>query len=215
MSSKVADDLRNAILQYDSEEAKKAAEEAVRARLDPMDAIRVLTAAIGEVGERFHREEIFLPHVVMAADAMQAAVEIIRQSMSEEELRKAKLGKVVIGTVEGDLHDIGKNIVMMMLIAAGFDVVDLGRDVNADEFIRRAKEVNAEIIALSCLMTTTLPYQREVIEELNRLKLRGQFKVMVGGGPVTRGWAKSIGADGYGMDAHEAVEVAKKLLSSG
>ncbi len=214
MSGKAMEDLRNAILQYDSEAAKKAAEEVVKAKVNPMDAIRTLTAAIGEVGERFHREEIFLPHVVMAADAMQAAVEIIRQSMSEEELRKAKLGKVVIGTVEGDLHDIGKNIVMMMMIAAGFDVVDLGRDIRADEFIRKAREEKADIIALSCLMTTTLPYQRELIEELNRLRLRDRFRVMVGGGPVTREWAKNIGADGYGVDAHEAVEVARKLLLS-
>jgi corrinoid protein of di/trimethylamine methyltransferase len=215
MTCKLSDDLRSAVLQYNPDAARRAAEEALKANMSPMEAIRILTAAIGEVGERFHREEIFLPHVVMAADAMQAAVGVIRRSMPEEELRKAKLGKVVIGTVEGDLHDIGKNIVAMMLIAAGFEVVDLGRDVSVDEFIQRAKQENADIIALSCLMTTTLPYQREVIEELSRLKLRGRFKVIVGGGPVTREWAEKIGADGYGRDAAEAVEVAKKLLNKG
>jgi len=212
MSNEVIVNLKNAVLTYDEDAAKKAAEAAVNANLDPMDAIRSLSGAISEVGERFHRQEIFLPHVVMAADAMQAAVDIIHQSMSSEDVRKSILGTVVVGTVEGDLHDIGKNIVMMMLVAAGFEVIDLGRDVKVDDFIRRAREVNADLIAVSSLMTTTMPYQREVIEELRRLNLRDKFKVIIGGGPVTQGWADTIGADGYGEDASEAVNVVKRLL---
>jgi corrinoid protein of di/trimethylamine methyltransferase len=213
MSNEVFDNLKNAVLNYDEDAAKKAAEGAVKAKIDPMEAIRSLSGAISEVGERFHRQEIFLPHVVMAADAMQAAVEIIRQSMSSEDVSKSILGTIVLGTVEGDLHDIGKNIVMMMLVAAGFEVVDLGRDVKVDDFVRRANEVNADLIAISCLMTTTMPYQREVIEELKRLNLRDKFKVIIGGGPVTQGWADTIGADGYGTDAYEAVDVVKSLLA--
>jgi trimethylamine corrinoid protein len=212
MSNEVIVNLKNAVLTYDEDAAKKAAEAAVNANLDPMEAIRSLSGAISEVGERFHRQEIFLPHVVMAADAMQAAVDIIHQSMSSEDVRKSKLGTVVVGTVEGDLHDIGKNIVMMMLVAAGFEVIDLGRDVKVDDFIRRAREVNADLIAVSSLMTTTMPYQREVIEELRRLNLRDAFKVIIGGGPVTQGWADTIGADGYGEDASEAVNVVRRLL---
>jgi trimethylamine corrinoid protein len=212
MSNEVIINLKNAVLTYDEDAAKKAAEAAVNANLNPMEAIHSLSGAISEVGERFHRQEIFLPHVVMAADAMQAAVDIIHQSMSSEDVRKSKLGTVVVGTVEGDLHDIGKNIVMMMLVAGGFEVIDLGRDVKVDDFIRRAREVNADLIAVSSLMTTTMPYQREVIEELRRLNLRDKFKVIVGGGPVTQGWADTIGADGYGEDASEAVNVVKRLL---
>jgi corrinoid protein of di/trimethylamine methyltransferase len=213
MSKEVINNLKDAVLNYDEEAAKKAAEEAVKANIDPMEAIRSLSGAISEVGERFHRQDIFLPHVVMAADAMQAAVEIIHQSMSSEEVSKSKIGTIVLGTVEGDLHDIGKNIVQMMLVAAGFEVIDLGRDVKVDDFIRRANEVNADLIAVSCLMTTTMPYQREVVEELKRLNLRDKFKVLVGGGPVTQGWADTIGADGYGEDAYKAVDVVKSLLA--
>ena len=212
MSQDVLASLRNAILTYDEDAAKAAAEQAVKTKVDPMTAIRSLSSAISEVGERFHRQEIFLPHVVMAADAMQAAVDIIHQSMSSEEVSKSTLGTIVVGTVEGDLHDIGKNIVMMMLVSAGFEVVDLGRDVKVDDFIRRANEVKADMIAVSCLMTTTMPYQREVVEELKRLNLRDKFKVIIGGGPVTQGWADAIGADGYGEDAYAAVDVAKRLL---
>ncbi len=213
MSNEVLVNLTNAVLTYDEDAAKRAAEAAVKANLDPMVAIRNLSTAISEVGERFHRQEIFLPHVVMAADAMQAAVDILHRSMSSEDVRKSKLGTIVLGTVEGDLHDIGKNIVMMMLVAAGFEVVDLGRDVKVDDFVRRAREVGANVIAVSSLMTTTMPYQREVIEELKRLQLRDTFKVIIGGGPVTQGWADTIGADGYGEDASEAVNVVKRLLA--
>lgn len=213
MSNELLVNLTNAVLTYDEDAAKLAAEAAVKGNLDPMVAIRTLSRAISEVGERFHRQEIFLPHVVMAADAMQAAVDILHQSMSSEDVQKSKLGTIVLGTVEGDLHDIGKNIVMMMLVAAGFEVVDLGRDVKVDDFVRRAREVSADIIAVSSLMTTTMPYQREVIEELKRLELRDTFKVIIGGGPVTQGWANTIGADGYGEDASEAVNVVKRLLA--
>lgn len=213
MSNDVLDNLKKAVLNYDEEAAKKAAEEAVKTKIDPMEAIRSLSGAISEVGQSFHRQEIFLPHVVMAADAMQAAVAIIRQSMSNEDVKKSILGTIVLGTVEGDLHDIGKNIVMMMLIAGGFEVIDLGRDVKVDDFVRRANEVNADLIAISCLMTTTMPYQREVIEELKRVNQRDKFKVVIGGGPVTQGWAETIGADGYGVDAYEAVDVVKNLLA--
>jgi len=203
--------LRQAVLNYDEEAAKESAEEALKAGVDPVEAIeRGLAAGIREVGEKFHRGEVFLPHVVLAADAMTAATGVLEPAIPKD--RGFKRVTIVLGTVEGDIHDIGKNVVAMMMKAAGFNVQDLGKDVKIDVFIEKAKEVNADIIGVSSLMTTTMPYQRELIRELERLGLRERFKVMVGGGPVTREWAENIGADGYGRDAKEAVESAKQLL---
>jgi dimethylamine corrinoid protein len=123
-----------------------------------------------------------------------------------------KRGRIVVGTVEGDLHDLGKNVVVMMLKAAGFEVFDLGKDVQTNVLVERAQDLDADLIAVSSLMTTTRPYQRELVEELDRLGLRTRFKVLVGGGPVTKEWAEEIGADGYGRDAMEGVAEAKRLL---
>jgi methanogenic corrinoid protein MtbC1 len=145
----------------------------------------------------------------MSADAMTAASQVLEASLPKERLSARKV--VVIGTVQGDLHTVGKGIVAMMLQAGGFEVHDLGVDVKSSVFIARARELKADIIALSSLMTTTLPYQRELIQTLEAMALRDQFKVMVGGGPVTRSWADQIGADGYGQSATEALAAAKRL----
>jgi corrinoid protein of di/trimethylamine methyltransferase len=205
--------LRQAILSYDIEGARKAAETAVKAKVDPVEAIeKGLAVGIREVGEKFHRYEIFLPHVVLAADAMTAAMEVLEKAMPKGKAKQLRRGTIVIGTVEGDLHDVGKNVVAMMLKSAGFEVHDLGKDVKTDAFVEKAKELDADIIMASSLMTTTRPYQRELVEELDRLGLRKRFRVMVGGGPVTKEWADQIGADGWGKDATEAVKVASALL---
>lgn len=202
--------LKNAILQYDTEAAKRAAQVIVDKGIEPMLAIK--EAVIGTANtlhERFERGECFLPHLVMAGDAMIAANQILESAVPKELVSTKKV--VVIGTVEGDLHSVGKNIVAMIFRSGGFEVHDLGIDVKSSTFISRAVETNADIIALSSLMTTTRPYQREVIEELESMGLRNRFKVMVGGGPITPEWAKEIGADGYGADALEGLEAAKKL----
>ena len=203
--------LRDAVLQYDSDAAKKAAQAIVAKGIDPVLAIK---EAFGETANILHKRydsgECFLPHLVMAGDAMTAAGEILEAAAPRDSIKAKKV--VVIGTVEADLHSVGKNIVAMMLRTSGFEVHDLGVDVKASTFISRARETNADIIALSSLLTTTRPYQREVIEELDSLGLRERFKVMVGGGPITPEWAKEIGADGYGSDAMEGLEVAKKLV---
>ena len=203
--------LSRAILEYDAEAAKKAAQALIDSKIDPMTAIR---EAIGNTAnvlhERFERGECFLPYLVMAGDAMLAASSILESAMPKESVLKKKV--VVIGTVEADLHSVGKNIVAMMLRSGGFEVHDLGVDVKSTAFVRYAKEVDADIIALSSLLTTTRPYQREVIEDLESTGLRDNFKVIVGGGPVTADWAKEIGADGYGADALEALQAAKKLV---
>ncbi|MEM2094634.1 MAG: corrinoid protein [Candidatus Bathyarchaeia archaeon] len=206
--------LRNAILNCDIDEAKNAAKAALEANIDPVEAIENgLAPGIREVGERFERSEVFLPHLVLAADAMTEAAKILQSSISPGDMAKVKKGTVVMATVEGDLHDLGKNLVSVMLKAAGFEVYDLGRDVPTDTIISKALEVNADIIGLSSLMSTTRPYQRELIEELKRRGLRERFKVMVGGGTVYKQWAEEIGADGYGYNASEAVQKALELMS--
>lgn len=206
--------LKKAILSYDMEGARRAAEAAVRAGVDPAEAIQQgLAAGIKEVGERFHRYEIYLPHMVLASDAMTEAMKVFEGALSEERMRLLRKGTIVLGTVEGDIHDLGKNVVAMMLKAEGFEVSDLGKDVKTDIFIQKAREVDADIIGVSSLMTTTMPYQRELIEELTRLGLRESFKVMIGGGPITKEWADRIGADGYGRDASEAVREAGRLMA--
>ena len=202
--------LKAAILEYDADAAKGAAQVIVDKGIDPMLAIREgIAGSTDTLHERFDRGECYLPHLVMAGDAMTAASEVLESAMPKESVPVKKV--VVIGTVEADLHSVGKNIVAMMLRSGGFEVHDLGVDVKASAFVSRARETNADIIALSCLMTTTRPYQREVIEELDSLGLRDRFKVIVGGGPITSEWAREIGADGYGTDAMEGLEVAKKL----
>jgi len=207
--------LRKAIVDCDIEAAKKAAEETVKSGIDLTEAVeKGLAPGLKEVGEKFHRYELFLPHLVLAADAMTEAIKILQPAMTAEQVAKLNKGTIVIGTVEGDLHDIGKNVVAMVLKSEGFTVHDIGKDIKTSEFIDRAQTLNADVIGVSSLMTTTLPYQRELVEELERLGLRGKFKVVVGGGPVTEEWAKKIGADGWGRDATEAVKVIRSLLDA-
>ena len=203
--------LKDAILQYDTEAAKAAAHKVVDQKIDPKIAINegVLSAST-ILHERFERGECFIPHLVMAGDAMEAAGQILEASIPKEQITSKKV--VVIGTVEADLHSVGKNIVAMFFRSGGFEVHDLGVNVKASSFISKATDTNADIIALSSLLTTTRPYMREVIEELESVGLRDKFKVIVGGGPITREWAKEIGADGYGTDAYEGIEVVKQLL---
>jgi corrinoid protein of di/trimethylamine methyltransferase len=205
--------LYEAVLNYDIEKAEQIATEAVNAGVNPLEAIENgITAGIREVGDRFHRFEVFLPHLVLAGDAATAAMNVLIKAIPKDKLSAVQRGRIIVGTVEGDLHDLGKNIVVMMLKAASFEVFDLGKDVKTDIIIERAQELKADVIGVSSLMTTTRPYQRELVEELERLGLRDQFKVIVGGGPVTQEWADNIGADGYGRDALEAVTEANRLL---
>ena len=203
--------LKEAIIAYNTDAATSAAQEILAKGIDPLMAIE---KALGESGntlaEKFESGEYFLPHLVMAGDAMTAASGVLEAAIPIESMPDKKV--VVIGTVEADLHAVGKNIVAIMLKAGGFEVHDLGVDVKSSAFVTRARETNANVIALSSLMTTTRPYQREVIEELESLNIRDSFKVIVGGGPVTEEWAKEIGADGYGKDAVEALATARRMV---
>ena len=210
------DRLKNAIVECDEEEAKKAATEILQSGVDPLKAIeQVLTPSAKTVGDRFERGEIFLTNLMGAADAMRSATEILVSGIAEErkkELEAHKVGTVVIATVAGDIHDIGKNIVSTLLGVGGFTVHDLGRDVDSMRIIEKALEAKADIIALSALMSTTRAGQREVIELLKSMGKRDEFIVMVGGGSMDDAWVKEISADGWTESAGEAVNLAQDLM---
>lgn len=205
------DSMKEAIIELDEAKAVSVAEKAVASGIDPRLAIRyaVASAAVA-VGEKFDSCEYFLPQLVISGDIMDAVTKILERNLPKSETEKKKI--IVIGTVQADVHSVGKNLVATMLKSVGFQVVDLGVDVPSATFIEKAKDLNADMIALSSLLTTTMPYQREVIDDLVSMGIRDRFKVLIGGGPVTKAYADKIGADGYGRDAIEAVDVAKGLL---
>jgi 5-methyltetrahydrofolate--homocysteine methyltransferase len=172
-----------------------------------------MIAAMREVGHRFEIGEYYVPEMLVAARAMQSGMNILKPLLSSSQAHPA--GKVAIGTVKGDFHDIGKNLVKMMLEGAGFEVIDLGVDVNPDEFMEAMKSHDVDIIAMSALITTTMPAMQPVIAELEKSGLRDRVKVIIGGAPLTPGYADQIGADGYAPDASRAVALSKSLLSRG
>ncbi|MEM2449734.1 MAG: corrinoid protein [Candidatus Methanomethylicaceae archaeon] len=212
MSEYILNELAEAVILGDEEKAKNVAKKAIEMGIDPLIAINDgLMKGMRQISEDFNNLKVYLPEVMLAAEAMKAALSILEPKILEKKLTEEKR-KVVIGTIQGDIHDIGKNIVALLLKANGFEVYDLGRDVPVDEFIKKAEEVKADIIAASTLLSTSMPYMEDLIKMLNERNLRDKYIVMVGGGPVTREWAKSIGADGYGEDGEEAVKVAKELI---
>ncbi len=213
MSEELFKKMATSIIDGDSDAAVSLAQESMAAGVDPLDAItKGFVVGVNTVGEAFGRGDAFLPELVMAGEAMKAAVSTLDPEMKKRGTERKMLGKVVIATVEGDIHEIGKSLVATMLGASGFEVFDLGVDTPSDKIIGKALEVNADIIAMSALLTTTMVKQREVIEELEKEGLRKKVKVMVGGAPVTRDWVTTIGADGYSEDAIGAVMLAKQLL---
>ena len=203
--------LFEAILAGKGDEAAAATKEAIAQGVAPQDLINgQMIRAMSEVGRRFQDGKAFVPQLLMAGRAMKAALEILKPMMAGS--ASTSLGKVVIGTVKGDLHDIGKNLVASMLEGCGFEVVNIGIDVSADTFIQAIKENQPDILCMSALLTTTMGYMKEVIDALEAAGIRDQVKVMVGGAPVTQGFADEIGADGYSDNANSAVTVAKQLL---
>lgn len=204
-------EVADSVISCNKDKVLKAVENA-KSELPPEEIIQKgLSAGMNQVGILFERGKLFLPHVMMAADAMTAGVKLLEDKIPES-AREKKLGIIVNGTVEGDVHDIGKSIVSTMLQSAGFEVYDIGRDVPTRNFVLKAKEVNADMIGISALMTTTLQGQREVIDLLKEEGIRNKVKVMVGGAPATQAWADKIGADCYAENASEAVTKAKELL---
>jgi trimethylamine corrinoid protein len=200
--------MRQSIQDYDEAAAAAAAKEAVEAGIDPVEAVeKGFAGAIRELGEAFDRMEIFLPQLVMGADAMKAGVTVLEKALEASGGTLEKKGTVVLGTVEGDIHDIGKTVVGAMLQANGYEVHDLGVDVPSTRFIQAAEEMNANIIALSALLSTTMLYQRDVMELLRNKGQEDKYFVIIGGAPVTQDWAEEIGAHAYALHAVEAVSV--------
>ena len=205
--------LYEAILNGKLEQAVDVTNQAIAEGVEPQAIINgYMIKAMEEVGQRFQRGEAFVPNLLMAARAMKGSLDILKPLMKGD--ASTTLGKVVIGTVKGDLHDIGKNLVASMLEGCGFEVINLGVDVPSDKFIAAIKENNADILCLSALLTTTMNYMKDVIEALKADGLRDQVKVMVGGAPVTAMFAEQVGADGYSEDASEAVALARRLVSA-
>ncbi len=214
MSEELINKLTQAVVDGEPEEAEELAKQALEQGLDPLICINEgLTPGINRVGELFAMGETFLPDLIIGGEAMKDALAILEPALVEDQERQV-LGRVVLGTVEGDLHEIGKTLVGTMLTANGFQVADIGIDKPADDFIAAVKETKATLIGASALLTTTMRAQQTLIEALKEAGLRDQVKVMVGGAPVTQSWADQIGADGYAEDAIGAVAVAKELVGS-
>jgi corrinoid protein of di/trimethylamine methyltransferase len=208
--------MRQAVIDGDVDLARELARGAIAAGLDPLQAINQgFAPGVHYVGEQFGLGEMFLPELVLGGEAMKAAVEVLEPELARRGAARASLGRVILGTVHGDVHEIGKTLVYTMLSASGFEVHDLGVDVPTARFVEQVRELKPDVVGLSALLTTTLPGQREVIEALQQAGLRQQLKVVVGGAPVSQQWANEIGADGYGEDAMRAVTLLRTLLGHG
>lgn len=211
MKEQYLSDAKKAIRVADQDKAEEIAEKAIAEGIDPVELLEEgFVAGIVEVGMLFEEEKIFLPELMLSAKAMKKVTEICNKAIPKE--RAKQKGKVVLGTVEGDIHDIGKSIVESFLSANGFEVYDLGRDVKTKDFIDKAVEVDADVIAASALLTTTMPKQQELVVELKKAALRDRFKTIIGGAPVNQKWADEIGADAYAEDAAGAAQKIKELI---
>ncbi|HLE13608.1 MAG TPA: corrinoid protein [Anaerolineales bacterium] len=205
--------MAQSIIDGDSEAAEQLAQQAIELGIDPLEAIENgFVVGVNQVGEAFSCGEAFLPELVMAGEAMKKAVSTLEPEMAKRGTQRQVYGKVVLATIQGDIHDIGKTLVGTMLSSGGFQVYDLGVDVAIEKILGKAQEVGADIIGVSALLTTTMLRQKELIKTLEARGLRSQYKVMVGGAPVTRDWVAEIGADGFSEDAIGAVQVARQLV---
>ena len=201
----------SAVVSGDRDTVQAKVQEALEADLDPLTILNEgMVAAMGEVGDRFERQEFFVPEMLIAARAMQTGMAILKPHLMQSDIQSS--GRVLAGTVLGDVHDIGKNLVCTMLEGAGFEIHDLGVNVAPETFVKAVQELEPDIVAMSALLTTTMPNMRATIEALESAGLRAQVRIMVGGAPVTESFAQQIGADGYAPDASQAVRLAKSLV---
>jgi len=215
--TKIPADLRKkldiALRQGDSDEAETLAKSMLAKGIEPFDLVQhALVPTLTDVGQKFQDFEIFLPELMMAGEAAERVTTLLEASMLKAGKASIALGTVVLGQVEGDIHDIGRNIVAILLKSHGFKVVDLGRDVHASRFLEVAEKEKADIVGLSALMTTALPAQKRTIHLFDEVGMRSQFKLIIGGGATNQSWADEIGADGYAPDAASAVDLCKILI---
>ncbi len=209
--SQVIDEIYQNIVDGDQKACAAGVQKALDQNTDPEEILNdAMIASMAEVGKLFEEGEYFVPELLVSARAMQAGMNVLKPLLVKANVQSA--GKVVTGTVQGDLHDIGKNLVCMMLEGAGFEIVDLGSDVKPEQFIEAVQSTGANIVAMSALLTTTMPNMKTTIEAIKSAGIRDQVKVMVGGAPLTQKYADEIGADGYAPDANRAVALAKSLL---
>lgn len=209
--------LMQSIVDANQDDAVKTAEAISKQGINPLEVVnRAILPAAKILGDKFENGEIYLPELMISADAMKAATDLLIERLSVDkkaEYEASRAGTVVIASVFGDIHDIGKNLLATLLRVNGFKVEDLGKDVESMKVVKRALDVNADVIALSALMTTTMSSQKEVIDMLTQMNLRSKFKVIVGGGSTTREWAKEIGADGWTESAVEGVDLVRSLVA--
>ncbi len=212
MESEILENLRRAVLEYDSKGAVSWARKAVEEKIAPLKALDALTEAIREVGDGFGKGELFLPEIVGAADAMKSATPIIEEELKKMGAKRDSVGTVVMGTVFGDIHDIGKSMVCMLLATDGFEVIDLGVNVEAERFIESVRKYKPDILGMSALLTSFVSEQKKIINILKEEGLRDKVKIMVGGGAISEATAENIGADGYDPIAPGAVKLARRLV---
>ena len=209
----ILEKLRESILEYDEDGIKELAEKAIEEGIDPINAIDTLTEAIAEVGEKFSQGELYLPELMVAANTMNNAMPVFQEDILKKGLKKESAGKIVIGTVFGDIHTIGINMVATLLVSGGFEVINLGCNIDAKTFLEAISKHNPDILAMSALLTTTAPQQKKVIATLEEKGIRDKVKVIIGGGAITKEFANDIGADGYEPTAPLAVKLARELLN--
>jgi 5-methyltetrahydrofolate--homocysteine methyltransferase len=207
-------ELKNAVKNYDTEAAKAAAQKVIDQSIDPVRAITLgLTEDLRKMGDKFGTGEIWFIDLMAAANTVQAAVSVLEPEIKRRGIKQKTMGKFLIGTVEGDIHDIGKNIVTLLLKANGYEVIDIGVDIPVEIFIENVKRIKPDFLGLSSLLTSSMPEQKKVIEALAKNGLRDTLKVIIGGAAVNEKWASEIGADGYAEDAVDAIKVTRALIS--
>jgi len=209
----ISESIKQAVVNYDEDAVKRLVTEAIKNGMDPLQVLNEsLTPAIRDVGDKFGKEEIFLAELLLAAKACMAGVEIVKRKLLEKRQKVEKpKGKIVLGTVEGDIHNIGKDIFKVLLEISGYEVYDLGIDVPAEDFVKKAMEVNADFVASSALLTTTRPQQKLIELKLKEAGIRGKVKTIIGGGATDKNWAEEVGCDFYATDAIEGVRIIRKV----
>lgn len=207
------DEVRAALEAFNIEKTVELVEKALQAGVEPLEIInKGLAKGLLKLGHQFENKEIYLPELIVAAEAMKEAMKLLRPILEARKQEIPSVGRVLIGTIEGDIHDIGKNIVASVLQAAGFEIIDLGKDVPVEVFVKKVKELTPDIVGVSALLSTTALKQGELIKRLEQEGLRDHAIIMIGGAPTSREWQQEIGADGYAADALGAVTEAKKLI---